>query len=67
MDVIVGTPLYMSPEVLEGKYDLRCDLWSLGVITYMLLSGQVPFNGKNDDDLIKKIKSTDYDFDHKVW
>ena len=67
MDVTVGTPLYMSPEVLDGKYDLRCDLWSLGVITFMLLSGQPPFNGKNDDDLIKKIKSTDYDFDHKVW
>ena len=67
MDVTVGTPLYMSPEVLDGKYDLRCDLWSLGVITYMLLSAQVPFNGKNDDDLIKKIKSTDYDFDHKIW
>ena len=67
MDVTVGTPLYMSPEVLDGKYDLRCDLWSLGVITFMLLSGQAPFNGKNDNDLIKKIKSTDYDFDHQIW
>ena len=64
MNASVGTPLYVSPEVLDGKYDLRCDLWSLGVIAYMLLSNQVPFNGKNTEELKKKIKSTDYGFDH---
>ena len=47
MNARVGTPLYVSPEVLDGKYDLRCDLWSLGIIAYMLLSNQVPFNGND--------------------
>ena len=47
MNARVGTPLYVSPEVLDGKYDLRCDLWSLGIIAFMLLSNQVPFNGND--------------------
>ena len=67
MEASVGTPLYVSPEVLEGKYDIRCDLWSLGVIAYMLLSGNAPFNGKNTEDLVKKIKTTDYDFEDEIW
>ena len=67
MNASVGTPLYVSPEVLDGKYDLRCDLWSLGVITYILLSGRAPFEGKDTQALIKKIKTTDYDFEAEVW
>ena len=67
METIVGTPLYFAPEVLEGKYDKRCDLWSMGVITFMLLSGEPPFIGANTADLENKIKTTDYDYNGKIW
>ena len=50
-----GTPYYMSPEVIRGNYDKRCDLWSVGVLTYKLLCGQYPFQGDEIKDLDEKI------------
>jgi calcium-dependent protein kinase len=58
----LGTPYYVSPEVLEGTYDKRCDLWSLGVMTYMLICGYPPFNGKTDAEVFYKIRCANYGF-----
>ena len=45
----IGTPYYIAPEVIKQTYDFKCDIWSCGVIMYILLSGNPPFNGKNDE------------------
>ena len=48
-----GTPLFMAPEVLLGKeYGRKVDVWSIGTIFYEMLTGFVPFTGKNQMDLV---------------
>ena len=66
MTETMGTPCYMSPEVLNGKYDKRCDLWSMGVITFYLLTGKLPFLANTEERLDVLIKTTDYDFEEGV-
>ena len=63
----VGTPQYISPEVLQGKYNQKCDIWSAGVILYAMLSGTFPFGGKTDKDIYKAILKRKYDFKNENW
>ena len=57
---------YLAPEILNADYDERCDIWSLGVILYILLSAAPPFDGDNDKDILKSVKTMKYDLDSKL-
>ena len=57
---IVGTPYYMSPEMIEGIYHYKSDLWSIGVILYCLITGKYPFNGKDKKEVFYLINSGKY-------
>ena len=59
---IKGSLNYIAPEVLDGKYNEKCDIWSCGVILYILVIGEYPFVGRNKSEIIKKIKKGDYSF-----
>ena len=63
----VGTPHYISPEVLQGTYNQKCDIWSAGVILYAMLSGTFPFDGNNDKEIYKSILRKKYDFKKDIW
>jgi calcium-dependent protein kinase len=52
---MVGSPFYIAPEVVKGKYSYKCDIWSIGVITFQILSGSVPFKGDNLREIFHKI------------
>jgi len=63
-----GTPDYVAPEVLMGEpYDMSVDIWSIGVISYVLLCGFPPFYGDSQKELFENIMSGTYDFPDPEW
>ena len=67
MNDAVGTIYSMSPEVLRGKYTKQADLWSCGVLSFMLLSSTMPFYGKSRDVVIKRIVRGKFEFRSPRW
>ena len=63
----IGTLIYCSPEVLKNNYNKKCDIWSCGVIMYVLLSGHFPFFGKTEEEITKKILSGKFKFDERYF
>ena len=67
MSDVVGTPYYVAPEVLKGKYGTKCDMWSLGVLFYIMLSGYLPFTGDVADEVYEKVLKGAYSLEQKEW
>ena len=67
MHTILGTPYYVAPEVLQGEYDEKCDIWSIGALTYIMLCGDPPFKGNSNHDIFNKILREDVKFSSKKW
>lgn len=62
---VVGSSYYIAPEVLQKHYNEKCDTWSAGVILYMLIVGRAPFDGKDDDEIIKNISKGEFNSKHR--
>ena len=63
----IGTSFYIAPEVLRNGYNEKCDLWSCGIILYILLCGSPPFYGKNEKEIFAKILNGNFSFKNKIW
>ena len=67
MHTILGTPYYIAPEVLKGNYDEKCDIWSIGALTYIMLCGEPPFKGKSNNEIFMKIIKEPIKFNPYKW
>lgn len=67
MKTKAGTAYYVAPEVLQGSYGEKCDIWSVGVISFILLCGYPPFSGDSDPQILAKVKEGTFEFKSPEW
>lgn len=67
MSTRVGTPYYVAPEVLTDSYNYKCDIWSIGIITYILLCGFAPFAGDDDLETLRLVETAKLEFPSPEW
>lgn len=63
----VGTPFYVAPEVLNGSYNEKADMWSCGVCAYMLIAGYPPFPGTTPQEVTANVMTGQYAFHEETW
>merc|ERR1719203_518380 len=62
-----GSSYYIAPEIMKARYDQKADMWSCGVITYVLLCGSPPFPGETDSEILAKVKEGKYSYEDENW
>lgn len=72
METLCGSPQYVAPEVVGERpgglgYNCQCDLWSCGVVLYIVLGGYAPFESEDEHDLLDLICNGEYEFDEEYW
>lgn len=67
METMSGSPYYIAPEVFMQKYNSKIDVWSMGVVMYIMLSGKVPFPGRNEAEIIKNVIKGEFHFKHPAF
>jgi serine/threonine protein kinase len=64
----LGSPLYMAPEIIKQlSYNSSVDIWALGVLCYIMLSGKPPFKGSSKDEIFIQITSKNITYTGEIW
>ena len=67
MHTMSGSPYYIAPEVFMQKYNQKIDVWSMGVVLYIMLSGKVPFPGRTEPEIIHNVIKGVFHFNHPAF
>ena len=67
MSTTIGTAYFMAPEVFGDNYNQSCDMWSIGVIMFILLGKYPPFDGESEKEIFEAIQKQELSFSDEIW